>query len=227
MIDVLARLRDEEWGPEAGAVMPLGATSMIHPANADEVASLARLARDTGFDHLSFRVILGRDHRMNFSTEQLASLRTQFAEIRRSVVSDSFQVFLPTRDLTDTGYVPSRHFTVCRASTHRAVVEVGSAPDRAAVVPCGRYRGEGYRSEGADGRRTLFGELDGRATLSGLHGTASSQRMLAEFPHRCGDCIDRSMNKVLEGISEYLVKSPGAQFHPFDTDGVSGDGAGA
>ncbi|MFE2536680.1 radical SAM protein [Streptomyces sp. NPDC059371] len=223
VVDLLVRRRAQEWGPAAAVEMPLGATSMIHPANVGEVAALACLVRDIGFDHLSFRVVLGQDHKVMFSSEQAESLKAQFAEIRRTVVNESFQVFLPTRDLTDTGYVPSRYFTVCRASTHRAVVEVGSTPDRAAVVPCGRYRGEGFRSSQPGRHRVVFGELDGTDSLAGLHASPGSRQLLAEFPQRCGDCIDRSMNTALEDIAGFLQQSPGALFHPFDADAPGDD----
>ncbi|MGW7041152.1 radical SAM protein [Streptomyces avermitilis] len=221
VVSALVRLREAEFGPGAGQVMPLGATSMIHPGNVAETTDIARLARDTGFDHISFRVILGNDHKVTFSEEQLVSLRAQFTEIRSSVAGPDFQVFLPTRDLTDTGYVPSEFFKACRASTHRAVVEVGSRPGRAAVVPCGRYRGEGYRSEVPDRPRVMFGELDGSTTVAEVHASPRSRRLLATFPDACGDCIDRSANTMLERIAELLHDAPGTEFHPLRTPGAA------
>lgn len=219
----LVRLREREFGQDAAQLMPLGATSMIHPGNAAETAEIARLARDTGFDHISFRVVLGNDHKVHFSEDQLASLRAQFAEIRASVTGTGFQAFLPTRDLTDTGYVPSRFFKVCRASTHRAVVEVGSRPDRAAVVPCGRYRGEGYRAEEPDRPRVMFGELDASTTVADVHASPHGRKLLATFPDACGDCIDRSANAMLERMSELLRENPGTEFHPLRTSGAVED----
>ncbi|MFD6825623.1 radical SAM protein [Streptomyces sp. NPDC060085] len=217
----LVRRREAEFGSDAACVMPLGATSMIHPDNAGETADIAKLARDAGFDHISFRVILGADHKVNFSREQLDVLQAQFTEIRHTIASADFQVFLPTRDLTDTGYIPSDFFKKCRTATHRAVVEVGSQPSRAAVVPCGRYRGEGYRAEDPHRPRVMFGELDASTTITDLHAQPHSGRLLATFPAACGDCIDRSANVMLERIAEQLNDDPSTQFHPFRTLGAT------
>jgi hypothetical protein len=222
-VAALSQMRDAEFGPQARILMPLGATSMIHPDNAAETLAIARAARDAGFDHLSFRVILGQPHRATFTSGQRGALQEQFERITAEVAGDGFQVFLPTRDLTDTGYVPGRWFSTCRAATHRALVEVGPFPDRAAVVPCGRYRGEGYRAAPASDSRVVLGELDGRTTLADVYASPTARTLLATFPSACGDCIDRSANVMLERMAGLLSTDPTTAFHPFQYMGEGAD----
>lgn len=144
VVSRLAAARQLRWGADGPIRMPIGATSMIHPVNASETVAIARRAKDAGFDHLSFWVILGASHRVFFDESTRRALAEAFAEIERDVCDDSFLVFLPARKLTDEGYAPTRYFDRCRASVHRALVEVGPSPECAAVVPCGRYRGQGF-----------------------------------------------------------------------------------
>src|SRR5262249_50539336 len=60
-VSLLSAARDDQLGSTGRTEMPIGATSMIHPANVHETVAIAARARDAGFDHLSFRVILGKD----------------------------------------------------------------------------------------------------------------------------------------------------------------------
>lgn len=207
----LSRSRSVEFGSRAKEYMPIGGTFMIHPENAHEVAAAARSAQNAGFDHISFRVVLGDRHRVRFTPEQKESLEHQFAEVRARADAD-FQAFLPSRALTDTGYVPSAYFSTCRASTQRALVEVGDRPDRPAVVPCGRYRGHGYVG-GDDG--VVLGHLDGGSTLRSVYTGSVARSRLELFPSSCGDCIDRSANVMLERMAGVIDESPNAHFFRF------------
>jgi MoaA/NifB/PqqE/SkfB family radical SAM enzyme len=217
ILDVVAALvsaRDARLGQDGRADMLVGATSMIHPANVGETAEIAQRAKEAGFDHISFRVILGRDHRVQFTDAQRAEFAAAFDEIQRSVADPGFQVFMPSRNLTDEGYVPARYFDTCRASTHRALVEVGPRPDQAAVVPCGRYRGHGYRAD--DGKeRIVFGYLNDRTSVSDMWMRPAMKELLDSFPGRCGDCIDRSANLFLHSIETTVREDPAAVFFPF------------
>lgn len=210
----LADRRNSEFGTASTAEMPIGATSMIHPINAAETLAIARRAKQAGFDHLSFRVILGKDHKVTFTASARNELDAVFDEIRRSVADENFQVFLPTRDVTDRGYVPAHYFERCRASTHRALIEVGPAPERAALIPCGRYRGHGYRPH-TDGDRMVFGYLSEEEPLKGVWLGQPMKRLLGSFPQRCEDCIDRSANLFLRTAETILRTDPGSLFVPF------------
>lgn len=220
-VSLLAAARDDAFGHESSTVMPIGATSMIHPVNVKETVSIAKRAKSAGFDHLSFRVILGADHRVAFTDAERAALDAAFDEIHRSVADRHFQVFVPTRDVTDQGYVPARYFQECRACTHRALVEVGPAADRAAIVPCGRYRGHGYR-HGDDQNRMVFGYLSDRTAVADVWLQPSMKKLAGSFPQRCADCIDRSANIFLETMETILRDDPQAVFYPFATTGHAG-----
>ena len=134
----LAELRTQFYGRDACDKMLIGATSMVHPLNSHEAYTIAARAKKAGFDHISFRVILGEEHRVAFSPKMLEDLKTDFEHIQKELVDDTFLAFLPTRELTDTGYVPERYFAECLACTHSALVEVVPQSEIAANVPCGR-----------------------------------------------------------------------------------------
>lgn len=223
-VHCLRARRDTELGTAGPAEMPIGATSMIHPVNAAETLAIAERARQAGFDHLSFRVILGKDHKVPFTTAAREQLSSAFDEIRRRVADESFQVFLPTRDITDQGYVPGRYFERCRASTHRALIEVGPAPERAALIPCGRYRGHGYRP-GTDPDRMVFGYLSKTEPLKDVWLGEHMKQLLTSFPQRCEDCIDRSANLFLRTAETILRADPGSIFVPFAVPSSAGDDA--
>jgi pyruvate-formate lyase-activating enzyme len=214
ILDTLARLAEQragEYGSEAREQMPLGATSMVHPANVHETVDIAREAREAGLDHLSFRVVLGAERRVAFTDEELATLHEAFALVRKEVAGPDFKVFIPTRDLTDTGYRPSEHFGTCIASTHRALVEVGPDAETAAIVPCGRYRGNGFRGDGS----TVFGVIAPGAEFSDVWMGQHMRRLLPTFPDACGDCIDRSANLFLGRMAEALREDPRTTFIRF------------
>jgi MoaA/NifB/PqqE/SkfB family radical SAM enzyme len=212
MLAELDRLRRAEHGPAPLAVMPLGGTSMIHPANVAETYAIAAAAKTAGLDHVSFRVVLGDRLRVAFTAEQEDDYRRQVDRVRTELADDAFQVFFPTRSLTDTGYVPREYFSRCLASTHRALVEVGSSPSEPALVPCGRYRGQGF-SDGADG--TVFGRMTGDRGLDEIWWTPRMTSLVQRFPGACGDCIDRSANIMFNGIHEALSADPGTVFFRF------------
>lgn len=221
VLDALHGLNErrlQQWGADPRESMLLGTTSMIEPRNVHETFQIAEAARDAGADHLSMRVVLGRDHAVSFTDAQ----RDQFAEQRDRVlaelVDDRFQVFFPTRNLSDEGYVPSSYFDTCRASTHRALVEVGRSPDTPAIVPCGRYRGEGYLDDGS-GDAVTYGTLGPGDDLAEVWMGEGMARRHASFPDACGDCIDRSANQLLDGLASAITADPGAQFVRF----ASGD----
>lgn len=222
VVAALAAARNAVLGPVDQAEMLLGATSMIHPVNVGETVDIALSAKQAGFDHISFRVILGADHRMQFTDAQRARLASEFDEIQHNVAGNDFQVFIPTRELTDQGYVPSEYFDSCRASTHRALVEVGKVPDQAAVIPCGRYRGHGYRPDDG-GKRIVFGYVDKHTPPSALWMRPSMEGLLSTFPDSCGDCIDRSANIFLQNVETILQEDRHAEFFPFSaTDPLIG-----
>jgi hypothetical protein len=221
VVRFLADRRNAEFGTASTAEMPIGATSMIHPMNAAETLAIAERAKQAGFDHLSLRVILGQDHRVTFTASQRSELGAAFDEIRGTVADENFQVFLPTRDVTDHGYVPGHYFERCRASTHRALIEVGPAPERAALIPCGRYRGHGYRP-GMDTDRMVFGYLSEEEPLKGVWLGTPMKRLLGSFPQRCEDCIDRSANLFLRTAESILRADPGSRFIPFAAPSSAG-----
>lgn len=221
VIRLLADRRNEAFGSAGYAEMPIGATSMIHPMNAAETVAIAERAKHAGFDHLSFRVILGDALRVDFTEAARSQLTAAFDQIRGAVADENFQVFLPTRDITDEGYVPSRYFRQCRASTHRALIEVGPAPERAALIPCGRYRGHGYRA-GPEEDRLVFGHLSPAEPLGDVWLGNPMRQLLGSFPQRCKDCIDRSANLFLETVASILHADPGSIFIPFALPNRSG-----
>ena len=207
----LDRLRRDEYGASAPEVMPLGATCMVVPENVGETVAVAAAAKASGIDHVSFRVVLGERHAVRFTAAETAEFVRQRDEVRRSLADDGFQAFFPTRDLTDHGYLPARHFDRCRASTHRALVEVGPDPSTPALVPCGRYRGHGYL-HGQEPERTVFGLLPTGTDLRDVWMSAHMTRTVGRFPSACGDCIDRSANLMLAGIAEALADDLDAEF---------------
>jgi MoaA/NifB/PqqE/SkfB family radical SAM enzyme len=221
-ISRLDGFRRRHLGSDPRAEMLLGATSMIHPGNVDETYDIAAAARDAGCDHLSFRVVLGDRHAVGFSPSERAVFEHQQARVRTELVDDRFQVFFPTRSLTDEGYVPARYFSRCRASTHRALVEVGPAPDRPAIVPCGRYRGEGYLSDHRPAP-VVFGTLRPDDSVGSTWMGPAMRATLDRFPRECGDCIDRSANVMLEGITDVLATDADAAFYRFALDDQAAD----
>jgi hypothetical protein len=191
------------------ARMPLGATFMLHPVNIHEVYAAAVLARESGFDHLSYRVVLGDDHRVTFTTGQRDTYERDKARVLEDIAGHDFQAFFPTRDLTDRGYRPQRYFGTCLASTHRALVEVGASPDRPELIPCGRYRGSGFSGDGASTHSL------GTLTEQGLLSVWGSPRMragLSHVPAHCPDCIDRSANLMLIAMRRVLREDIQARF---------------
>lgn len=214
-VGALAERRASRWGGQSRVRMPIGATSMIHPVNAAETVAIARRAKEVGFDHLSFRVILGAAHRVRFDEPARHALAESFAEIESEVADEDFLVFLPTRELTDTGYVPARYFDRCRASVHRALVEVGPSPDRAAVVPCGRYRGQGFAGGPEPVVFDYLGESD---TIAERWMNPRMVNLLDTFPRSCGDCIDRSANTFLQRVDDNLREDKDTAFFPFRSD---------
>jgi MoaA/NifB/PqqE/SkfB family radical SAM enzyme len=215
------------YGDKPRSAMMIGATSMIHPLNVEEVFRTAERARIAGVDHLSFRVVLGENHAVTFSERDVDVYVEQRSRVLEELVDDDFQVFFPTRSLTDEGYVPAQHFTTCRACTHRALVETGADATAPALVPCGRYRGEGYLSSSLDSGRTVFEILDQGRGLDEVWMSDRMRDMVRRFPQACGDCIDRSANQMLEGIDGALVADPDAVFFRFDARGRSPAGEGA
>jgi hypothetical protein len=209
-VRMLDTLRRQAYGGDATTVLPLGATSLVVPGNAGQVYRIAETARDAGFDHLSFRVVLGAAHAVAFGERERAAVAEQFARVRADLTGPGFQVFTPTRPLTDAGYRPARYFTRCVAATHRALVEVGPDPRTAAVVPCGRYRGEGFT-----GGDRVFGLMTAGTTVDDVWLTPGMSGLLATFPAACGDCIDRSANLMFGGMSDALRSDPAAVFFRF------------
>jgi len=198
----LSAARAATWGQAARDRMPLGATSMLHPLNIHETYAIAAEAKAAGFDHLSFRVVLGARHSVAFSHAQHEAFKLARARVAAELEDEDFLVFFPTRDLTDRGYVPSTYFGTCRACTHRALVEVGPDRDVAAIIPCGRYRGQGFATDGDASK--VFGYLGNGTALADTWMSAQMSTKAAAFPSACGDCIDRSANAFLDGIEQAL-----------------------
>ena len=215
MVRRLADLRAAEYGTMGRALMPLGATSMLAPANACDTYAIAEEARRAGFDHLSFRVVLGAEHAVSYPPAARDELNRQLAQVLTELVDDEFQVFTPTRPLTDTGYRPAEHFDTCLASTHRALVEVGPDPHTAVNVPCGRYRGHGFRWRPGCTELTVFGLLRSAADINYVLQGPTMARLVSAFPDSCGDCIDRSANIMFNGIASALRSDPDALFFRF------------
>jgi len=211
VIRELDDLRRLTYGPAAAKSMPIGGTSMIHPANVAETFAIAEAGKRAGLDHISFRVILGNKLKVTFSEDQEQQYRIQHARIVDELADDGFRVFFPTRPLTDTGYVPREYFSRCLSSTHRALVEVGADPSTPALVPCGRYRGRGFNDAGD----MVLGQLaDGRG-LDSVWLSPSMSAVVARLPDACGDCIDRSANVMLNGIHDAIAEDSGAEFFRF------------
>lgn len=221
----LADLRQAVYGHEAKRQMLLGATSMMHPQNYADAFSITQNAKEAGFDHLSFRVILGEEHAVHFTDEMLSALEESFECIRQELVDDDFTVFFPTRSLTDTGYVPSRLFQECLACTHRVLVEVGHRSDTAAIVPCGRYRGDGFRwsPENAHTLKVL-GHIRQSTPVQEVWMTPHMTDLIQSFPRACHDCIDRSANLFFGRIHDILSRHKDAQFLKFAAMSQKGRG---
>ncbi|MBV9614870.1 MAG: radical SAM protein [Ktedonobacteraceae bacterium] len=212
----LADLRQAVYGHEAKRQMLLGATSMMHPRNYADAFSIAQCAKEAGFDHLSFRVILGEEHAVHFTTEMLSSLEMSFERIRQELVDDEFIVFFPTRSLSDTGYVPSKFFQECLACTHRVLIEVGHCSDTAAIIPCGRYRGHGFRWSPQNAHRlTVLGHIRQATSVQEVWMTPHMSNLVQSFPQSCNDCIDRSANLFFGRIHDVLSRHKDAQFFKF------------
>lgn len=212
----LADLRQAVYGHEAKRQMLLGATSMVHPLNYTDVFAIAKNAKDAGFDHLSFRVILGKEHAVQFTDEMQSALEKSFECIRQELVDDKFTVFFPTRSLTDIGYVPGKFFRECLACTHRVLVEVGHHSDIAAIVPCGRYRGHGFRWTPENAHTlTVLGHIKQATPVQEIWMTPHMTNLIQSFPHACHDCIDRSANLFFSRIHDVLSRHTDAQFLRF------------
>jgi MoaA/NifB/PqqE/SkfB family radical SAM enzyme len=208
----LADMRAVEYGSQGRALMPLGATSMLVPANAHDTYAIAEQARRAGFDHLSYRVVLGADHAVSYPPAMRDELARQLARVRADLVDNEFQVFMPSRPLTDAGYRPAQYFRTCLACTHRALVEVGPDSRTAALVPCGRYRGHGFRWRPDRSDLTVLGLLTSAASIDQVWRSPSMARLVRGFPDNCADCIDRSANVFLNGVAEVLCSDPAAEF---------------
>ncbi|WIG58342.1 MAG: hypothetical protein OJF49_001088 [Ktedonobacterales bacterium] len=214
----LSSLRMQTYGPSAQQQMLLGATCMLHPANGGEVYRIAERAKEAGFDHLSFRVILGAKHAVQFTSSLQDAVDEQFARIGKDLVDESFLVFFPTRPLTDTGYVPQEFFPECLACTHRMLIEVGHRSDVAALVPCGRYRGHGFRWSAENAERvTVFGHVQPPGRVADIWMNDRMRSLIASFPQACSDCIDRSANLFFGHITGVLHRHGDAQFYRFAT----------
>jgi hypothetical protein len=211
LIAELDRLRRETYGATPARSMLLGATSMIHPGNVAETYASAANAKKAGMDHVSFRVIRGDTLKVVFSAQLEREFRRQSSRVEAELVDDGFQVFLPTRPLTDTGYVPRRYFSRCLAVTQRALVEVGAEPSTPALVPCGRYRGRGFL--GTDD--AVMGTLGRGRDLNSVWLAPPMASLVRRFPDACGDCIDRSANIMLNGVYEAIVADPDTEFFRF------------
>jgi MoaA/NifB/PqqE/SkfB family radical SAM enzyme len=214
-VRTLAGLRRQAYGDRPRRYMLLGATSMLLPENADQTFAIAQQAREAGFDHVSYRVVLGRSHAVNYSSQARDVFDAQLSRVRQDLTDDDFQVFSSGRSFTDTGYVPSEYFDTCLASTHRALIEVGPSAGQAAIVPCGRYRGHGFsgRSDGV-----VFGFLNAHPDIDTVWQSSTMARMVRSFPGRCADCIDRSANLMLSRIMSVLRHAPDATFLRFSVD---------
>jgi MoaA/NifB/PqqE/SkfB family radical SAM enzyme len=215
-IQQLSKLRMQAYGLSAKRQMLLGATCMIHPSNSSEVYQIAEQAKEAGFDHLSFRVILGAKHAVHFTNAAQAEVDEQFERIRKDLMDESFMVFFPTRPLTDTGYLPQEYFTECLACTHRVLIEVGHRSNVAALVPCGRYRGHGFRwsAENAE-RLTVFGNIESSMRVADIWMNPHMRNLISQFPQACSDCIDRSANLFFGNIKRVLQHHSDAQFYRF------------
>ena len=211
----LADLRSAVHGQRARTEMPLGATFMVHPTNVVDIESAAHAVREAGFDHISFRVVLGADHAVAFSREA-ADLAHRGLARATEMTEDRFRVFVPKRLLTDSGYVPSRYFGTCVAAAHRVLVEVGANRHEAAVVPCGRYRGHGYRG-GTMPSTHILGTIHSHSCVT-EQGLAWLQPVASRYPIECGDCIDRSANLMFNGIRTVMQRDPTAQFYRIRTN---------
>jgi MoaA/NifB/PqqE/SkfB family radical SAM enzyme len=215
----LADVRQSTYGNEARRQMLLGATSMVHPHNYAEAFHIAQNAKEAGFDHLSFRVILGEEHAVDFSDVMRSELEENFERIRLQLVDDDFQVFFPTRSLTDTGYKPEEFFSECLACTHRVLIEVGHRSDVAAIVPCGRYRGHGFRWSPENAHNvTVLGHVRQSVPVQSVWMTPHMTRLIESFPQACSDCIDRSANIFFGHISSILSHHIDARFLRFALD---------
>ena len=215
----LADQRAERYGPAGPALMPIGATSMLVPENADGAYAIAQQAKRAGFDHLSFRVVLGAQHAVRFSAAARKKLAAQVAQARADLADDGFQIFTPTRPLTDQGYRPSTYFDTCLACTHRVLVEVGPDQDTAAVVPCGRYRGHGFQWSPQRAQQRVFGLLASAADIDRVWHSPTMTELVERFPAACGDCIDRSANVMFNAIVGALRSDAEARFFRFRATG--------
>jgi MoaA/NifB/PqqE/SkfB family radical SAM enzyme len=212
----LADLRLNTYGNRAKQHMLLGATSMVHPRNYKDTFKIAKNAKEVGFDHLSFRVILGNEHAVHFSDLMLSELEKNFERIRLQLVDEDFDVFFPTRALTDTGYNPKEFFHECLACTHRVLIEVGHRADRAAAVPCGRYRGNGFRwSPENESNLRVLGHFEKAVPIQSIWMTPHMHKMIKSFPQACEDCIDRSANLFFGRINSILSYHSDARFLKF------------
>lgn len=211
-LDTMRRL-DGDGDPRMH--MLLGATSMIHPINISETYEIAARAKSAGLDHISFRVVLGSEHAVSFTKAQLDQFAVDRLRIRTDLCGEEFRVFLPTRNLSDSGYVPGDYFSECRASTHRALVEVGPRPDEPVLVPCGRYRGSGFNLDLSGSQSAVYGRLSAERSLKDVWMSEPMVSVLSRFPAACGDCIDRSANVTLARIEDVLRRDPDAEFFQF------------
>ncbi len=198
----LATKRNEQFGSAALRRMPLGATYMIHKLNASDIVAAARRVRDAGFDHISYRVVLGTHHAVEFTQAERKEIHHQLSAAN-DTQDDRFRVFVPNRELTDTGYVPGKYFKTCVSCTHRVLVEVGRTGDEAAIVPCGRYRGSGFAAKERQSVNVLA-ILDRHTDLDRAWSMQVLSERTANYPQACHDCIDRSANLMLNGMLDAL-----------------------
>ncbi len=207
----LAEQRAEAYGTWPQPHMLLGATFMLHPLNVSEIDEAARRVMDVGFDHISFRVILGRAHAAAFTAE-LRSLAEEKLRRAAALSHDQFRVFVPTRDLTDTGYAPAHYFSRCISSTHRVLVEVGRSENEAAIVPCGRYRGHGFTS-GESRSPHVLAQIDAQTNVGAVWGAKEVNQSIGRYPAVCGDCIDRSANLMFNAMLDALSEDLDTEFY--------------
>ena len=206
----LSALRTKAYGVDSISRMPLGATYMVHPSNIAEIAMAAQRTKDVGFDHISFRVILGTRHAVQFTPNDNSIVHREFLEARK-LATNSYQVFIPTRGLTDTGYAPSAYFSSCISCTQRVLIEVGSHAREAAQVPCGRYRGSGFARTIENARHVL--ETFHSSNVSTSHWPSHGVLMkVSNYPSMCADCIDRSANLMFNGILRVLEQDRNTRF---------------
>jgi MoaA/NifB/PqqE/SkfB family radical SAM enzyme len=190
----------------------VGSTFLMDSVNYTEIYEAARLLKGVGVDHVSFRKVHRRGHSFPLTDRQQIEIQTQLQRVQEDLADDTFQVFVPRSTLTGTMMGPVTEFRECLASSHRTVIEVGTHPTEAHIVPCGRYRGCGVGTEDRTRGWFVLGKYGPNSAFHEVWMNRHMQHVIRAVPQVCTDCIDRGANTLLTRIHGVLTASTNPRF---------------